>query len=334
MSRVTLLSILISILTLISGSPVINNDVDQNAKNIYPTVEMGEKSIEHKTTSLLTEALQMIHKTRDFKERKWLESFVQRLAKLASELEENSNSEVQNDNKPTGQDKAIRLQNENEVLVSGKEKMPLVKIPSSTEVVYSESPVAANFVEKELDTFNPLQIKVPETTPEADMISRRVVPLETSSATDQPNPTTHSETLNRVGLQRQIFEKNELLKEIFNKIQKLKEIGGSQQDVINLLKRSDENESPSTINDQEDIEFEEEGAATGELEADMSDISTLAPSLGHVTSNTLSSSRKPEEDDLVKQLEGEKFLLVNPDERGKDEEVLRRINGLVAPSVV
>lgn len=334
MSRVTLLSILISILSLISGSPVINNDADQNSKNVYPTAEVGEKSIEHKTTTLLAEALQMIHKSRDFKERKWLESFVQRLAKLATELEENSKNEIQNGNEFDDQEKSNKLQNE--VLVDGKEKLHFMKRPDNTDVVYSEAPVSANFVSKELDTLNPPQLKVPVTTPEADMISRQVIPLETTSVvTDEPNLTTHSEMFHRVVLQKQILEKNELLKEIFYKIQRLKEIGGSQQDIINLLKKSEENpDSSNSLNDQEDIEFEEEGAATGELEADVSDISTLAPSLGHVAGNTLSTSKKPDEDDLVKQLEGEKFLLVNPDKHGKEEEVLRRINGLVAPSVV
>ncbi|XP_064469283.1 uncharacterized protein LOC135383929 isoform X2 [Ornithodoros turicata] len=43
-----------------------------------------------KTSSLLSEALQMLHRAKDIKERRWLEAYIQRLAALADELEQST----------------------------------------------------------------------------------------------------------------------------------------------------------------------------------------------------------------------------------------------------
>lgn len=45
-----------------------------------------------KTSSLLSEALQMLHRAKEIKERRWLQMYVQRLAALTSDLEQSTTS--------------------------------------------------------------------------------------------------------------------------------------------------------------------------------------------------------------------------------------------------
>ncbi|XP_077562152.1 uncharacterized protein LOC144178287 isoform X2 [Haemaphysalis longicornis] len=65
------------------------NEVDASEAYVMPEASWRgyPRLFTEKTSSLLSEALHMLHRAKDIQERRWLQNFVQRVAQLASDLE-------------------------------------------------------------------------------------------------------------------------------------------------------------------------------------------------------------------------------------------------------
>ncbi|XP_022257234.1 uncharacterized protein LOC106473018 isoform X2 [Limulus polyphemus] len=247
----------------------IRNIKDKSLPGSSTDVHQGYPQVfTHKTSLLLAEALDMLHRAKDIKEKQWLEAFVNRLGRLAAEMERPSSTRLK-PNLLAHKSVAVQPPPNSAIWTrhsshseSSNAEMSLknLKLTNKTSTFLKPKSEEDELVQQlHSQPVNPrmnsTNIRVP---------SRNYL-LETS-VTTAATPTSAALKLTKMVNPNSV-----------SKIHLLEKVGGAKEDVLTILKRGEESfDDPKESSDM----TIEEGAAEGELAANnnVENLRTVAPS--------------------------------------------------------
>ncbi|XP_076338312.1 uncharacterized protein LOC143240173 isoform X2 [Tachypleus tridentatus] len=225
----------------------------------------------HKTSLLLAEALDMLHRAKDIKEKQWLEAFVNRLGRLAAEMERPSLTRL----KPNSLAyKSVAVQpSPNSAIWTRHGSHPESNNAEMSLKSLKLTNKTSTFLKPEEDELVQ-QLHSQPVNPSMNSTNIRVPPRNHLLATSVTTAATPTSTV--LKLPKMSILRKKILKQILKKIHLLEKVGGIK-DVLTILKR--EEESLDDPKESSDMNIEE-GAAEGEIAANnnVENLRTVAPS--------------------------------------------------------
>ncbi|XP_077562150.1 uncharacterized protein LOC144178284 [Haemaphysalis longicornis] len=288
------------------------NEVDMSEAAMPEAAWRGyPRLFTEKTSSLLSEALHMLHRAKDIQERRWLQTFVRRIAQLASDLERStqfrSSSVVSSAQQPLQQQQQQHHQQQT-VPTTGQISPP----PSPSSFGHRDRTTTQGSVQEEVRGLGkPEVVTQPNfVADESDSLTRqlrkeqlraRSPSLEERAAPGVARYTTETYSIDSVGrtsMKPTTPLDGREVSLILDKIQSLIGLGMSEEDVGKVLQKR---------------KALRPGADGGSGRSEDGDKASTRPTLAPTESpvplaSAIGGSPRRVADDLVRQLEREKFL--------------------------
>lgn len=285
------------------------NEVDMSEASVMPEAAWRgyPRLFTEKTSSLLSEALHMLHRAKDIQERRWLQTFVRRIAQLASDLERSTQFRSSTVVSPAQQQQQQRHQQQT-VPTTGQISPP----PSPSSFGHRGRTTTQGSVQEEVRGLGkPEVVTQPNfVADESDSLTRqlrkeqlraRSPSLEARAAPGVARYTTETYSVDSVGwasMKPTTPLDGREVSFILDKIQSLIGLGMSEEDVGKVLQK------------RKALRPGADGGSAGSDDADKASTRpTLAPTESPVPlTSAIGGSPRRVADDLVRQLEREKFL--------------------------
>ncbi|XP_076324772.1 uncharacterized protein LOC143232795 [Tachypleus tridentatus] len=242
----------------------------------YPLVFTKKPSL------LLTEALDMLRRAKDIKEKQWIETYVHHLGRLAAEMEQSSTSRhkpnlfFQKDYVAQPPPHSAIWTRHNDLLGGHNVDISNTKIKSINKAPKPLKSMGENDELVQQLHSQPINSKMTfSITPVTSQVPLQGLTIKTAAASS-PVPAL-STNIGIQNSQSKLALRKKLLKQILKKIHLLEKLGGAKEDVLTILKRDEE-----YLDDPEEVKDMtiEEGAAEGELAENdiIENLRTIAPS--------------------------------------------------------